>query len=106
MKFKLLFVLFLLSSYCFADTLSDLPIQTIAGNQYYVYVVGKKETIYGICKKLNISKRNYTARKADLARYCLGMGMARYEGSEILQKSSVYLSLQKTTNSKSIVCLA
>ena len=57
-------------------------------------------------KKLNISKRNYTARKADLARYCLGMGMARYEGSEILQKSSVYLSLQKTTNSKSIVCLA
>lgn len=60
MKFKLLFVLFLLSSYCFADTLSDLPIQTIAGNQYYVYVVGKKETIYGICKKLNISKDEIT----------------------------------------------
>ena len=60
MKFKLLFVLFLLSSYCFADTLSDLPIQTIAGNPYYVYVVGKKETIYGICKKLNISKDEIT----------------------------------------------
>ena len=60
MQFKLLFVLFLLSSYCFDDTLSDMPIQTIAGNQYYVYVVGKKETIYGICKKLNISTDELT----------------------------------------------
>lgn len=34
----------------------NLPIQKIGDTNFYVYKVEKKETIYGICKKLNLSK--------------------------------------------------
>ena len=36
----------------------DLPIKTVSGTKYYFYKVGKKESVYGISKKLGITRED------------------------------------------------
>lgn len=37
-------------------SITDLPVKTINGKQYYYYTVQAKETVYSLCKRLNITK--------------------------------------------------
>jgi len=45
----------------------DLPIKTIGGVKYYYYKVGKKESVYGISKKLGISREEIIRHNPDAA---------------------------------------
>lgn len=55
--FSVIFIAFFVGFAFILDaTPLNLPIQKIGKTDFYIYNVTQKETIYGICKKLNISK--------------------------------------------------
>lgn len=44
----------------------DLPVKTVDGHSYYYYEVQPKETIYSLCRRLNITKEQLIAANPDV----------------------------------------